>query len=46
MNVYKTNNGIIDLNNERLAAKDIQIYFAKGELGKIQDLRKFFYIRK
>ena len=33
MNVYKTNNGIIDLDNERLAAKDIQIYFAKGELG-------------
>ncbi len=39
MNVYKTNNGIIDLNNERLAAKDIQIYFAKGELGENSRLK-------
>ena len=33
-NVYKSNNAIIDLNKERIAAKDIQIYFAEGELGK------------
>ncbi len=39
MNVYKSNNGIIDLNNERLAAKDIQIYFAKGELGENSRLK-------
>ena len=39
MNVYKTNNGIIDLNNERIAAKDIQIYFAKGELGENSRLK-------
>ena len=39
MNVYKTNNGIIDLNNERLAAKDVQIYFAKGELGENSRLK-------
>tara|TARA_Y100001935_G_C17305906_1_gene512246 strand:+ start:358 stop:2733 length:2376 start_codon:yes stop_codon:yes gene_type:complete len=39
MNVYKTSNGIIDLDNERLAAKDIQIYFAKGELGENSRLK-------
>ena len=33
-NVYMSNNAIIDLGNEKLAAKDIQIYFAEGELGK------------
>ena len=33
-NIYKSNNSIIDLNNERIAAKDIEIYFAKGELGE------------
>ena len=33
-NVYKSNNAIIDLKNQNLAAKDIQIYFAEGELGK------------
>ncbi len=33
-NIYKSNNAIIDLNNERIAAKDIQIYFAEGELGE------------
>ncbi len=33
-NIYKSNNAIIDLTNERLAAKDIQIYFAQGELGE------------
>ena len=33
-NVYKSNNAIIDLNKDRIAAKDIQIYFAEGELGK------------
>ena len=33
-NIYKSNNAIIDLGNERLAAKDIQIYFAEGELGE------------
>ena len=33
-NVYNSNNAIVDLGNERLAAKDIQIYFAKGELGE------------
>ena len=32
--VYMSNNAIIDLGNEKLAAKDIQIYFAEGELGK------------
>ena len=31
--------GIIDLENERLAAKDIQIYFAKGELGENSRLK-------
>ena len=34
LNIYKSNNAIIDLGNERLAAKDVQIYFAQGELGK------------
>ena len=33
-NIYKSNNAIIDLGNVRLAAKDIQIYFAEGELGE------------
>ena len=33
-NIYKSNNAIIDLNGERLATKDIQIYFAQGELGE------------
>ena len=33
-NTYKAENAMIDLNNERIAAKDIQIYFAEGELGK------------
>ena len=33
-NIYNSNNAIIDLGNERLAAKDIQIYFAEGELGE------------
>ena len=33
-NIYKSNNAIIDLGNKRLATKDIQIYFAQGELGK------------
>ncbi len=32
-NIYKSSNAMIDLNNERIAAKDIEIYFAKGELG-------------
>ena len=32
-NIYKSNNAIIDLASERLATKDIQIYFAQGELG-------------
>ena len=26
-NTYKSENAMIDLNNERIAAKDIQIYF-------------------
>ena len=34
LNVYKATNSIIDLGNKRLAAKDIQMYFAEGELGK------------
>ena len=34
LNIYKSNNAMLDLNNERIAAKDIQIYFAEGELGK------------
>ena len=34
LNIYKSNNAIIDLGNERLAAKDVQIYFAQGELGE------------
>ena len=33
-NIYKSNNAMLDLNNEKIAAKDIQIYFAEGELGK------------
>ncbi len=33
-NIYKTNEAIIDLNLDKIAAKDIQIYFAKGELGE------------
>ena len=33
-NIYKSKNAIIDLGNDKLAAKDIQIYFAKGELGE------------
>tara|TARA_A100001011_G_scaffold399839_1_gene510484 strand:- start:482 stop:2857 length:2376 start_codon:yes stop_codon:yes gene_type:complete len=33
-NIYKSNDAIIDLNGERLATKDIQIYFAQGELGE------------
>ena len=33
-NIYKTNNAMIDLDNEKIAAKDIQIYFSKGELGE------------
>ena len=33
-NIYKSNNAIMDLRNERLAAKDIQVYFAEGELGE------------
>ena len=33
-NIYKSNNAIIDLSNERIAAKDIEIYFAEGELGE------------
>ena len=32
-NIYKSNDAMIDLNNDRIAAKDIQIYFAEGELG-------------
>ena len=33
-NTYKSNNAMLDLNNKKIAAKDIQIYFAEGELGK------------
>ena len=33
-NIFKSNDAIIDLGNERLASKDIQIYFAQGELGE------------
>ena len=36
-NEYKSNNSFIDLNNNQIAAKDIQIYFAEGEMG--QDAR-------
>jgi len=34
LNIYKSENAMLDLNNEKIAAKDIQIYFAEGELGK------------
>ena len=33
-NIYKSNNAIIDLEGEKLATKDIQIYFGQGELGE------------
>tara|TARA_B100000963_G_scaffold172645_1_gene150168 strand:- start:4319 stop:6694 length:2376 start_codon:yes stop_codon:yes gene_type:complete len=33
-NVYKSKNAFVDLGNEKLAAKDIQVYFADGELGE------------
>jgi len=33
-NIYKSNNAMIDLSNKKIAAKDIQIYFAEGELGE------------
>ena len=33
-NKYISKNAIINLNNEKIAAKDIQIYFSDGELGK------------
>ena len=32
-NEYKSENSIINLKNKKIAAKDIQIYFGKGELG-------------
>ena len=32
-NEYISEDSIIDLKNERIAAKDIQLYFGKGELG-------------
>ena len=38
-NIYKSNNAIIDLKSQKLAAKDIQIYFAKGELGENSRLK-------
>lgn len=33
-NQYKSNNSFIDLNNNKIAAKDIQIYFAEDQMGK------------
>ena len=33
-NRYNSNEAIIDLNKERIASKDIKIYFTDGELGK------------
>ncbi len=33
-NEYKSNNSYINLDNNEIAAKDIQIYFAEGEMGK------------
>ena len=33
-NLYKSNNAMLDLNNQKIAAKDIEVYFAEGELGK------------
>ena len=33
-NEYKSNNSFIDLNNNKIAAKDIQIYFAEDQMGK------------
>ena len=45
-NIYKSNNAIIDLANERLAAKDIQIYFAQGELGENARLKGSSLISK
>ncbi len=38
-NVYKSNSAFIDLNKDRIAAKDIQIYFADGELGSSARLK-------
>jgi len=34
LNIYKSNNAMLDLNIDKIAAKDIQVYFAEGELGK------------
>ena len=35
LNEYLTNNALIDLNNNKIAAKDVQIYFAKnGDFGE------------
>ena len=37
---------MLDLNNEKIAAKDIQIYFAEGELGKMLDLKEVHLLQK
>ena len=44
LNIYKSKNAIMDLKNERLAAKDIQIYFANGELGENARLKGSSFI--
>ncbi len=45
-NEYKSNNAFIDLNNNEIAAKDIQIYFAEGEMGKDARLKGSSMISK
>ncbi len=45
-NEYKSNNSFIDLNNNEIAAKDIQIYFAEGEMGKDARLKGSSMISK
>ncbi len=43
-NIYKSENAMLDLNSEKIAAKDIQIYFAEGELGKNARLKGSSFI--
>tara|TARA_A100000164_G_C21941267_1_gene790843 strand:- start:597 stop:2972 length:2376 start_codon:yes stop_codon:yes gene_type:complete len=44
LNIYKSNNAMLDLNNKKIAAKDIQIYFAEGELGKNARLKGSYLV--
>ena len=41
-NKYITENAFIDLKNNKIAAKDIQIYFADGELGTKCKIKRNF----